>query len=40
MNAHHTKEMIDYILKCFEELGELTFLRMSRKKRSKEVIPY
>jgi len=40
MNAHHTKEMIDYVLQCFEELGEQTFLRMSRKPRSKEVIPY
>ena len=40
MNAHHTKEMIDYVLACFEELGEETFLRMSRKVRSKEVIPY
>jgi len=41
LNAHHTREMIDYVLKCFDELADtIGILRISSRPRELGVIEY
>jgi serine palmitoyltransferase len=40
MSAQLTKDMIDHVLRCFQELSEQFDLRMSRRPRSKKEIEY